>query len=106
MGKKLLCLIMAICCVLSFTACNSGSITMDSSAKTETAISGGFVAETADYVYFINGIENYSTAYKNGEVTKASLMRTKKANLTDLSKATYETVVSKLIVSSDNTAGI
>ena len=106
MGKKLLCLIMAICCVLSFTACNSGNIAMDSSAKTETAISGGFVAETADYVYFINGIENYATAYKNGEVTKASLMRTKKANLTNLSEATYETVVSKLIVSSDNTAGI
>lgn len=105
MGKKLLCLIMAICCVLGLASCGANSIPMDGSAKTDATLKGGFVAETADYVYFINGVESYTTTYETGSVTKGALLRTKKANLADLSKATYETVVSKLIVADDMNAG-
>lgn len=106
MGKKLLCLIMAICFVLGLTACGGESIAMDNSAKTDATLRGGFVAETADYVYFINGVESYTTDYKTGKVTKAALMRTKKSNFASLETAEYETVVSKLIVADDTDAGI
>ena len=105
MGKKLLCLIMAICCVLGLASCGANSIPMDGSAKTDATLKGGFVGETADYVYFINGVESYTTTYETGSVTKGALLRTKKADLADLSKATYETVVSKLIVADDMNAG-
>ncbi|MBE5742636.1 MAG: hypothetical protein E7360_04905 [Clostridiales bacterium] len=106
MGKKLLCLIMAVLMLVGLTACGGESIAMDSSNKVDT-VQGGFVAETEKYVYFINGVENYTTSYKTGKVTKGALMRTEKKNLADLDAdgVTYETVVSKLIVSDDKDAG-
>ena len=106
MGKKLLCLIMAICCVLGLASCGAQSVAMDNSAKTDNTLNGGFVAETADYVYFINGVESYTTTYETGSVTKGALLRVKKADFADLSAATYETVVSKLIVADDMNAGV
>ena len=107
MGKKLLCLIMAVLMFAGLTACGTETIAMDSSAKVST-VKGGFLAETEKYVYFINGVENYTTTYKTGKVTKGALMRTEKKNLADLDAdgVTYETVVSKLIVSDDKTAGV
>lgn len=105
MGKKLLCLITAIMMLASLCACGGNNIAMDTSNKVDTA-NGGFVAETEKYVYFINGVENYTTAYKTGKVTKGALMRTEKSNLANLSSTTkYDTVVSKLIVSDDKDAG-
>ena len=50
MGKKLLCLIMAVCFVLGLTACGNNSAAMDTSAKNDSTLHGGFVAETDDYV--------------------------------------------------------
>ena len=100
MGKKLLCLIMAMCCIFALASCGEKAITMDH-AGTDNTLHGGFVAETNGYVYFINGIESYSTSYKPGEVTKGALMRVSKSNL----KATPETVVSKLLVAGDTDAG-
>lgn len=104
MGKKLLCLIMALCCVFGLVACGEDKIAADK-AGTDSTLSGGFVAETNDYVYFINGIESYETEYKDGNVTKGALLRTKKSNLANLANATYETVVSKLLVAGDTDAG-
>ena len=101
MGKKLLCLIMAMCCVFGLISCGEEKIAADK-ATTDSTLHGGFVAETDKYVYFINGIESYSTAYKTGEVTKGALLRVEKNNLS----ATPETVVSKLLVAGDYSAGI
>lgn len=100
MGKKLLCLIMAMCCVFGLVACGEEKITADK-AGTDNTLYGGFVAETNNYVYFINGIESYSTDYKTGEVTKGALLRVNKNDL----NATPETVVSKLLVAGDTNAG-
>jgi len=96
MGKKLLCLIMAVLMLVGLTACGGESIAMDSSNKVDT-VQGGFVAETEKYVYFINGVENYTTSYKTGKVTKGALMRTEKKNLADFELqgfrgAVYESV--------------
>ncbi len=101
MGKKLLCLIMAMCCVFGLISCGEEKIAADK-ATTDSTLHGGFVAETEKYVYFINGIESYSTTYKTGEVTKGALLRVEKNNLS----ATPETVVSKLLVAGDYSAGI
>ena len=106
MGKKLLCFIIAVCCALGLVACGgTEKIAMDNSARVDNTLKAGFVAETADYVYFINGAENYATEYTTGSVTKGALMRVKKSDFADLSAANYETVVSKLLVADDTKAG-
>ena len=109
MGKKLTALLAVLCClVVGLTACTGNvSISMDNSSKEPAmATNGGFVVETGNYVYFINGVESHSTTYKTGKVTKAALMRTKKSNFAKLgndglASGDCETVVSKLIVSGD-----
>lgn len=106
MGKKLLCFIMAVCFALSLVGCGgTQKIAMDSSDRADSTLKAGFVAETADYVYFINGAENYATEYTTGSVTKGALMRVKKSEFADLETANYETVVSKLLVADDTKAG-
>lgn len=86
---------------LGFTACSGNTL---ANGDKGTDMKGGFVASTNGYVYFINGVESYTTTYKTGKVTKGALMRVKKDKLA-ASDAAYETVVSKLIVSDDKTAG-
>ena len=100
---------MALCCVFGLIACDETTIATDK-AGTDNTLHGGFVAETDNYVYFINGVESYSTDYTTGNVTKGALLRVKKADFaarnTDSKYATaYETVVSKLLVSGDTGAG-
>ncbi len=65
---------------------------------------GGFAVEKGDYVYFINGSENYTASNKYGSVTKSALMRIKKSDLTTAGKA--ETVVPSLFVAQDYKSGI
>ena len=100
MGKKIVCLIIACFTALTFVSCGVKTIAKDNGTDNK----GGFVATTDNYVYFINGVESYSTAYKNGKVTKGALMRVAKDKFaTD--DAEYETVVSKMLVSDDKNAG-
>lgn len=100
MGKKIVCLIIAYFTALTFVSCGVKTIAKDNGTDNK----GGFVATTDNYVYFINGVESYSTAYKNGKVTKGALMRVAKDKFaTD--DAEYETVVSKMLVSDDKNAG-
>ena len=87
---------------LGFTACSGKPL---ANGDNGVDMKGGFVAETNGYVYFINGVESYSTTYKTGKVTKGALMRVAKSKFASATEADYETVVSKLIVSDDKTAG-
>ena len=106
--KKIICLF-ALVFALCLASCTDGTkLDMDSSGNVES--NGGFAVTTGNYVYFVNGVESYSTEYKTGEVVKGALMRTKKENFAKLGTEEWkedlsETVVSKLIVSSDYTAG-
>lgn len=110
MAKKLLCVLAALCLVIGLASCNGDvSVPMDGSGN-NVASNGGFVVETGDYVYFINGVESYTTTYKAGSVTKAALCRVKKSALSALggdgiAESEVETVVSRLMVSGDKTAG-
>lgn len=87
---------------LGFTACSGKPL---ANGDNGVDMKGGFVAETNGYVYFINGVESYSTTYKTGKVTKGALMRVAKSKFAGATETDYETVVSKLIVSDDKTAG-
>ena len=82
-------------------------------AKTVVAQSnGGFAVEKGDYVYFINGAEANTASNEFGEVTKGSLMRIKKTDLTGAfaNKTSLEnkaeTVVPMLFVAQNYDAGI
>ncbi|MBQ9485715.1 MAG: hypothetical protein IJU83_02635 [Clostridia bacterium] len=67
----------------------------------DVATLGGFVAETANYVYFINGVGSSSSDNTFGTPIKGALVAAKKG---DLSKA--EVVVPELMVSTDYDAGV
>lgn len=62
---------------------------------------GGFVAETDNYVYFINGVESSSSDNTFGKPVKGALVAAKKSNL-----AESEVVIPELMVSSDYNAGL
>ncbi len=78
--------------------------------ETKAVSNGGFAVEYGDYVYFINGMENYTVENEYGEVVKGALMRMKKSDLNDdIASAGYnkaETVVPMLFVAQNFTSGI
>lgn len=71
----------------------------------EVSSNGGFVVEKGDYVYFINGAEDYSADNTFGDVVKGSLMRIKSADLAAGDMSAVQTVVPALVVSQDYTSG-
>lgn len=88
---------------ISFSGC-SNRLAEDDYAG-EVVSNGGFVVETDNYIYFINGVDDY-TAENNGKVVKASLMR---ISTTDFETGNYgntETVVPSLMVTSNYDAGV
>ena len=66
---------------------------------------GGFVAETDNYVYFINGEETYTENNKLGTPVKGALMVAEKSKLADGS-AEAQMVVPKLFAAGDVNAGV
>ena len=76
--------------------------------KTEGVVSsnGGFAVEKGEFVYFINGSENYSVANEYGEVVKGALMRISKADLSNQKYSEVKTIVPQLFVSQSFNSGI
>lgn len=75
-------------------------------SEASVASNGGFAVEKGDFVYFINGLEDYSEPNVYGDVVKGALMRIKK---TDLSAGNYDkvkTVVPMLFAAQNFDAGI
>ncbi len=108
MSKKLIAILaLTLCLMFAFTACNGKQEPIGGDASATTVSSnGGFLVETGDYVYFINGSEVYTESNTLGSVEKADIVRVKKAELADLETAKKEVVVSKLVSTSDYAAGI
>ena len=50
-------------------------------ADAVTSSNGGFVVEKGEYVYFINGVETYTSDNTYGTPEKGALMRIKRATL-------------------------
>ena len=106
MKKSLLKILTAVCLiiatVMTFVGCG-GAGTVNVSLKTpgEVLSNAGFLVETENYVYFINGVEEESADNKYGEPIKGALMVADKNDLSNV-----EVVVPKLMVAKDYDAGI
>ena len=109
MSKKIIALIAAVVCMLCvFAGCNGKNTTVESKetvGNAVTANNGGFLAETEDYLFFINGNEIYTEDNTLGAVEKGALVRMAKA---DLGKASpeVEVLASKVVSTSDYSAGV
>ncbi len=75
------------------------------SATDEVQSNGGFAVEKGDYVYFINGVETYTSDNTYGSPVKGALMRVKKSDV-EKGENNAETVVPSLMVASDYSSGI
>ncbi len=71
----------------------------------EVVSNGGFVVEKGNYVYFINGVDTYTSDNTYGTPVKGSLMRIAKSDL-EAGSNTAETVIPSLMVAADYTSGI
>ena len=89
-----------------FVGCNSGGLKLDDSMQNSAIESQyGFVTKIGNYVYFINGSQDYQADNKFGKVVKGALMRTTVEGLRD-NTTPAEMVVPELIVSADYDSGI
>ena len=97
-------LLAALMC-FSLTACREKDWKGNVSLLTpgEVVSNGGFVIDTENYVYFINGVESNTANNTTGEVVKGALMVAEKNGETI---GAPQTVVSKIICSQDYSAGI
>lgn len=98
--------VMAVSAV-SLSACGASFTPLegDYSSQTAAVSNGGFVVEYGQYVYFINGVETYTSDNTYGEPVKGALMRILKSDLL-AGNNNSETVVPSLMVASDYTSGI
>lgn len=110
--KKLTCVVAAAVIAaagMSIAGCSSSysnKLPGDDIFSGDVTSNGGFVVEKGNYVYFINGAENYTASNKYGDVVKGALMRISKADLLAKRYEKTETVVSMLFVAQDYDAGI
>ncbi len=88
----------------AFTGCDTA---LEYQPSAEAAVSNaGFVVEKGNYVYFINGSEEYTAANKMGDVVKASLVRIAKTDLAAGNYGKVDVVVPTLLVAGDHSAGV
>lgn len=91
-------------------ACSTNwrGVSGDKDAATEAVegTNGGFVVETADYAYFINGKAANTDNNDFGSVVKGSVQRIKKSDLAEGNYANTQTVVPSVIYSGSYDAGI
>ncbi len=104
---KLLLCILALTTVIGLGACSGNGDWKGTSMKNWGAdvTSGGFIAETANYLYYVNGYASYSEDNTFGTPVKGSLMAVEKSSIKSGNLKT-EIVVPKLFVSTDYSAGV
>ncbi len=97
---------MAVLTAVGLTACQEGAGAKGTSMTNwgNTLSVGGMIAETENYIYYINGVGNSSEDNTFGKPVKGALMVAEKASLGGELKT--EIVVPKLFVASDYNAGI
>ncbi len=78
----------------------------DSALQAVEGTNGGFLAETENYVYFINGKANNTDANEFGSVVKGSVQRLKKEDITARNYTNSQTVVPSVIYSGNYNAGL
>ena len=108
--KKAICVAAAAALAVTALAGCGGSYSTDVPGEDifqgDVTSNGGFVVEKGNYIYFINGAEEYTASNEYGEVVKGALMRISR---TDLLAGNYEnvvTVVPMLFVAQNFDAGV
>ena len=111
--KKLTCIVAAATLAVtaaSFAGCSdsySNKVPGNDIFTDEAAVyNGGFAVEKGNYVYFINGAEEYTASNKYGDVVKGALMRISKTDLLNKDYSKTVTVVPMLFVAQNYNAGI
>lgn len=100
---KILCGALALVMLLSLVACGDSTKSWKAGSLTNggaVVSNGGFVAETENYLYYINGIGTSTEDNAFGAPLKGALMAVDKADLTKT-----EVVVPKLFVATDYKSG-
>lgn len=67
---------------------------------------GGFLVETGDYVYFVNGVASNTDDNTFGEVVKGSIQRLAKSDIEEGNYRNSQTIVSLVVYSGSHDAGI
>ena len=88
-----------------FGGCAYQFTPLEGDVSGEVSSQGGFVVEKGEYVYFINGVETYTSDNTYGTPVKGALMRIKTADI-KAGNNTAETVIPSLMVAADYTSGI
>lgn len=90
------------------TACDDSYTSKPLSGDTsgEVSSNGGFLVEKGEYVYFINGAEDYTADNTYGDVLKGSIQRISKTDLAAGNYADTQTVVPLVVYSGNSDAGI
>lgn len=97
--------LLAIGGLFACTAAKWEGTTLKNWGEVKTATEGGFVCETENYVYFINGSGTYTSDNSFGVPVKGSLAAVEKSSLGS-SEAKPQIVVPKLFVATDFNAGV
>lgn len=90
------------------TACGDSYTSSPLSGDTsgEVSSNGGFLVEKGDYVYFINGAEDYTADNTYGDVLKGSIQRISSSDLAAGNYTNTQTVVPLIVYSGNSDAGI
>lgn len=105
LGKIIAC-ILATLMVVGLCACKGGkwqgtTMTNWGAINSTTSANGGFLAETENYYYFINGFADNTADNTFGVPVKGALMAAEKSNLDNV-----QVVVPKLFAATDYGAGV
>lgn len=94
----------------TFAGCGSsaykGDPITDYVSEGAVTSNGGFAVAKGDFVYFINGMEEYTAENNYGEVVKGALMRISKADLAAGNYANVKTIVPSLLAAQNYSGGV
>lgn len=109
--SKILCVAVAAATALSvasFAGCGDyyDSTALKGDISGEVSSNGGFVVEKGNYVYFINGVANYTDNNEYGKVEKGAIMRISKNDFSSHNYSNVQTVVPMVTYSGNYDTGL
>lgn len=102
--KKLFIALLSLVMIFAIVGCDKGWTSTVTDYSGEVSSNGGFLVEKGDWVYFINGIEDYTSENTFGQVVKGAVVRAKKAELSSKDK-TVDVVVPEIVYSTQKGNG-
>lgn len=109
--SKILCVAVAAATafsVASFAGCGEyyDSTALSGDISGEVSSNGGFVVEKGNYVYFINGVADYTDNNEYGKVEKGAIMRISKSDFKSHNYSNVQTVVPMVTYSGNYDTGL